>query len=103
MTNVQQVRDGDVVLMDAGCEVFGYCSDVSRTWPVNGKFTSQQRDLYDLVHDTHRWVCSAPLRMYSMSRGTRSTSFVLLQAVRGGVCARGNIAARPPVVCASAV
>ena len=48
-------------------------------------------------------VCSAPLRMYSMSEGTRSTPFVLLQAVRGGMCARGNIAARPPVVCAFAV
>lgn len=42
-------RDGDLVLMDAGCEYHGYASDITRTWPVNGTFTEAQRELYDIV------------------------------------------------------
>ena len=43
------VRDGDLVLIDAGCELDGYASDITRTFPANGKFTGPQRALYDLV------------------------------------------------------
>jgi len=43
------VKSGDLVLIDAGCELDGYASDITRTFPANGKFTSPQRDLYDLV------------------------------------------------------
>ena len=42
-------RSGELVLMDAGCEYYGYVSDVTRTWPVSGKFTAAQKDLYDIV------------------------------------------------------
>jgi len=40
---------GDLVLIDAGCELDGYASDITRTFPANGKFSSAQRELYDLV------------------------------------------------------
>ena len=43
------VRDGELVLIDAGCELDGYASDITRTFPANGKFTGPQRTLYDLV------------------------------------------------------
>ena len=43
------VRDGELVLIDAGCELDGYASDITRTFPANGKFTGSQRDLYNLV------------------------------------------------------
>ena len=43
------IRDGDLVLIDAGCELDGYASDITRTFPANGKFTGPQRALYDLV------------------------------------------------------
>jgi Xaa-Pro aminopeptidase len=43
------VRDGDLVLIDAGCELDGYASDITRTFPANGRFTGPQRALYDLV------------------------------------------------------
>ena len=43
------IRDGDLVLIDAGCELDGYASDITRTFPANGKFTGPQRTLYDLV------------------------------------------------------
>ena len=43
------IRAGELVLIDAGCELDGYASDITRTFPANGKFTGPQRALYDLV------------------------------------------------------
>jgi Xaa-Pro aminopeptidase len=43
------VKSGDLVLIDAGCELDSYASDITRTFPANGKFTGPQRALYDLV------------------------------------------------------
>ena len=43
------LNDGDVVLIDAGCELDGYASDITRTFPVSGKFSGPQRDIYQLV------------------------------------------------------
>ena len=47
--NGAMLRDGDLVLVDAGCELDGYASDITRTFPVNGRFSPAQRDLYGLV------------------------------------------------------
>ena len=44
-----QVRDGELVLIDAACELDGYASDITRTFPANGRFTGPQRTLYELV------------------------------------------------------
>jgi Xaa-Pro aminopeptidase len=44
-----RVCHGELVLIDAGCELDGYASDITRTFPANGKFTGPQRDLYSLV------------------------------------------------------
>ena len=43
------LRDGDLVLIDAGCEVDSYASDITRTFPVNGRYSGPQRALYDLT------------------------------------------------------
>ena len=43
------IRSGELVLIDAGCELDGYASDITRTFPANGKFSGPQRALYDLV------------------------------------------------------
>jgi Xaa-Pro aminopeptidase len=48
-TNRDQLRDGDLVLVDSGAEVDLYASDVTRTWPVNGRFTGEQRAIYEIV------------------------------------------------------
>ncbi len=47
--NSRQMLDGDLVLVDAGCELDYYASDITRTWPVNGKFTDAQRAVYEVV------------------------------------------------------
>ena len=47
--NNAQTRDGDLVLIDAGCEFDSYASDITRTYPVNGRFSEPQKQLYELV------------------------------------------------------
>jgi Xaa-Pro aminopeptidase len=42
-------EDGDLILIDAACELDGYASDITRTFPANGRFTTAQRELYDIV------------------------------------------------------
>ncbi len=48
-TNRRQTKAGDLVLMDCGAEYHGYTADITRTFPVNGKFSTEQRLLYELV------------------------------------------------------
>ena len=47
--NAAQARDGELVLIDAGAEYRGYAADITRTFPVNGRFSAEQRALHDLV------------------------------------------------------
>ena len=44
-----KLLDGDLLLIDAGCEIGGYASDITRTFPANGKFTDEQKKVYSLV------------------------------------------------------
>ncbi|OCA56115.1 Xaa-Pro aminopeptidase [Photorhabdus namnaonensis] len=50
--NESRMKEGDLVLVDAGCEYQGYAGDITRTFPVNGKFTRAQREIYDIVLKT---------------------------------------------------
>ena len=58
--NRRQMRAGELVLVDAGCEFEGYASDITRTFPVSGKFSRAQKSLYDVVLTAQRaaldWV-----------------------------------------------
>ncbi|KXS14599.1 hypothetical protein M427DRAFT_99526, partial [Gonapodya prolifera JEL478] len=49
----------DLVLVDAGCEYFCYASDVTRTWPVGGKFKDEWKDIYEIVLEANKAVASA--------------------------------------------
>jgi len=49
--NNMPLKDGDLILIDAGAEYKGYASDITRTFPVNGKYTQAQREVYDVVLD----------------------------------------------------
>lgn len=48
-SNNQVIQDGELILVDAGCEYNGYASDITRTYPASGSFTSAQHDLYTAV------------------------------------------------------
>jgi len=52
INNDGQLKDGDLLLLDAGAEYKGYASDITRTFPVNGRFTAAQREIYNLVLET---------------------------------------------------
>jgi Xaa-Pro aminopeptidase len=47
--NNAELRKGDLMLIDAGCELESYASDITRTFPIDGKFTAVQKDVYELV------------------------------------------------------
>ncbi|MDP7553043.1 MAG: aminopeptidase P N-terminal domain-containing protein [Candidatus Thioglobus sp.] len=47
--NNKKLNDGDLLLVDAGCEISGYASDVTRTFPINGSFNDAQREIYEIV------------------------------------------------------
>ena len=51
-----RLEDGRLVLCDAGCELNDYCSDHTRTMPVNGKFTQRQLEIYSIVEACHDYV-----------------------------------------------
>ncbi len=54
--NDKPLKDGELVLIDAGCEFAMYAGDISRTFPVNGKFTTPQRELYSLVLSCQKYA-----------------------------------------------
>jgi Xaa-Pro aminopeptidase len=53
-SNDAKLEDGELVLIDAGCELEMYASDVTRTFPVNGEFNKPQRELYEVVLEANR-------------------------------------------------
>lgn len=64
VSNDMLLKSGDLVLVDAGAEYGGYIADISRTWPVNGKFMPAQRDLYNTLLAVQR-SCVALCRVDS--------------------------------------
>lgn len=68
------LKSGDLLLIDAGGELGGYAADITRTYPINGKFTRRQRDVYSVVLETQKsciamarpGINSAELHMHSM-------------------------------------
>jgi Xaa-Pro aminopeptidase len=57
--NDQELKDGDLLLVDAGCEHQYYASDITRTFPVNGRFSPEQRAVYDIVLEANRAAIGA--------------------------------------------
>lgn len=54
--NSDVLNDGELVLFDLGCSLNMYCSDISRTYPINGKFTDRQKQLYNIVLNGQKLV-----------------------------------------------
>ncbi|MES1981262.1 MAG: aminopeptidase P N-terminal domain-containing protein [Pseudomonadota bacterium] len=49
ISNNAELKDGDLLLIDAACELNGYAADITRTFPVNGRFSAAQKDVYEIV------------------------------------------------------
>ncbi len=58
-TNRDTCKDGDLILLDLGTKWEGYCSDITRTYPINGKYSERQRQVYDIVLKANRAVVEA--------------------------------------------
>ena len=57
--NKDVLIDGDLLLIDAGCELDGYASDITRTFPISGKFSSHQRAVYEIVLEAQKAAIAA--------------------------------------------
>jgi len=57
--NDKMIRNGVMLLLDGGCEYHGYCSDITRTWPTDGKLQGAKRQLYDVVFQAHQALVSS--------------------------------------------
>lgn len=53
-SNNKKIKDGEIVLIDAGCEYQNYASDITRTFPANGKFSPEQRAIYKIVLEAQK-------------------------------------------------
>ncbi|MFC1842094.1 aminopeptidase P N-terminal domain-containing protein [Candidatus Dependentiae bacterium] len=54
--NYDDLEDGELVIVDAGAKFGNYCSDITRTYPISGKFTKRQKELYDIVLETQKYI-----------------------------------------------
>ena len=54
VSNTSILKDGDLLLIDAGCELENYASDITRTYPINGKFSPAQKDIYQIVLEAQK-------------------------------------------------
>jgi Xaa-Pro aminopeptidase len=75
------MQDGDLVLIDAGCEFDYYASDVTRTFPVNGRFSAEQRAIYDNVLEAHE----AALECIVPGRHWNDAHEAALKVITGGL------------------
>lgn len=55
-TNRSSLHNGELVLVDIGAQVNGYCADITRTYPVSGSFTDRQKELYNVVLETQKHI-----------------------------------------------
>lgn len=83
----------DLLLLDAGCEFGGYSSDITRTWPVSGKFSSAQADLYEAVLSVEKdciKLCQGSLGMSLDELHSKSCGLMKEELIRLGFHLRGG-------------
>jgi Xaa-Pro aminopeptidase len=89
--NDRKMKDGDLLLLDAGCEFKFYASDITRTFPVNGTFSPEQRQIMDIVAEAHAEVIriARPGLLYNKLHETADEvllqGLISLKLLKGGV------------------
>jgi Xaa-Pro aminopeptidase len=100
--NNARLKDGDLLLIDAGCEYDYYASDITRTFPVNGRFTNEQRAIYDIVLEAqhaaidkaragNHWNEPHDAAVRAITRGLKRVKLLegsLPKLIREGACTR---------------
>ena len=87
-TNHCEVKDGSLILLDLGAEYENYCSDITRTYPANGKFSPRQREFYELVLKANKEVAAAAKPGVT----TRDLNDIAKKVLGEGLVAMGKIA-----------
>ena len=90
-SNNSVLKDGDLVLIDAGCETEFYASDITRTYPVNGKFTRQQKEIYNIVLDAQKAAISQARRGNKFSDPHDAAVIIITQGLAKIGLLKGNI------------
>lgn len=83
--NASRMQSGDLVLIDAGCEYQGYAGDITRTFPVNGRFSPEQRAVYDLVLA----MLNRALELYGPGRSIQEVSEEAVRIMVAGLVKLG--------------
>ena len=80
-TNDHQMKDGDVVVMDVAGSYGGYAADITRTLPVNGRFTARQREIYEIVLGAQQAAMAAARPGMTLRRGKNSLHEIAMQYI----------------------
>ena len=90
-SNNSVLKDGDLVLIDAGCETEFYASDITRTYPVNGKYTRQQKEIYNIVLDAQKAAISQVRRGNKFSDPHDAAVVIITEGLTKIGLLKGNI------------
>jgi Xaa-Pro aminopeptidase len=89
--NNKSLKDGDLILIDAGCEYQYYASDITRTFPINGKFTPPQKDLYALVLEAQKKAIASVVQNRSFNAPHEKAVSILAQGLRDLKILKGSV------------
>lgn len=89
--NNRQLQDGELLLVDAGCESELYASDITRTWPVNGRFSPEQRAIYEVVLEAQQAAIAAVVPGNHWNEPHEAA----VQAIARGLCRLGILDGSP--------
>jgi Xaa-Pro aminopeptidase len=92
--NASVLRDGELLLIDAGCEYETYASDITRTFPVNGRFTPAQRAVYEVVLEANR----AAIEAVRPGRDWNRPHEIAVQVLTAGMVRLGLLKGRVPAL-----
>ena len=90
-SNNSILNDGDLVLIDAGCETEFYASDITRTYPVNGRFTREQKEIYNIVLDAQKAAISQVRRGNKFSDPHDAAVITITQGLTKIGLLKGNV------------
>lgn len=89
--NESELRDGDLLLIDAGAEYAGYAGDITRTFPVNGRFSAEQKALYNVVLAAQEAALATLKPGSDMAHALKATAKVLTEGLADLGILQGNL------------